>query len=112
MEHSLQIALLAKTKNLQDCTASIKHVISLILSIAYVPPRHPQTKGMVERFNGWISELLKQTQINSADELEKTLNNHLVIYNHHIPQQAIQQWQENSPALFVKKDFNHAGLNN
>ncbi len=39
----------------------------------------------------------------------------LVIYNHHIPQRAINhqtpmQAQENSPELFVKKDFNHARL--
>ncbi len=43
------------------------------------PPRHPQTNGIpsgaqvVERFNGRISELLKQTRFSSAEELEKTL---------------------------------------
>jgi transposase InsO family protein len=83
------------------------------------PPRHPQTNGMVERFNGRISELLKQTRFSSAEELEKTLLSYLVIYNHHIPQrainhqtpiQAVQQWQEDKPELFVKKDYDPAGL--
>jgi len=85
------------------------------------PPRHPQTNGMVERFNGRISELLKQTRFGSAEELEKTLLSYLVIYNHHIPQrainhqtplQAVQKWQEDKPELFVKKDYDQAGLDN
>ena len=37
------------------------------------PPRHPQTNGMVERFNGRISDLVKQTRFASAAELETTL---------------------------------------
>jgi len=83
------------------------------------PPRHPQTNGMVERFNGRISELLKQTRFSSAEELEKTLLSYLVIYNHHIPQrainhqtpfQAVQKWQEDKPELFVKKDYDQVGL--
>ena len=83
------------------------------------PPRHPQTNGMVERFNGRISELLKQTHFASAAELEATLQNYLILYNHHIPQraintqtpiQAIQSWQQNSPHLFVKNIYDHAGL--
>ncbi len=66
----------------QACTEhGIEHRLS--------PPRHPQTNGMVERFNGRISELLKQTHFNSAEELEKTLLSYLVIYNYHIPQRAI-----------------------
>jgi Integrase core domain len=53
------------------------------------PPRHPQTNGMVERFNGRISEVVKQTRFASAAELASTLNNHLQAYNHHIPQRAL-----------------------
>jgi hypothetical protein len=52
------------------------------------PPRHPQTNGMVERFNGRISELLQQTRFDSAADLEKTLLNYLKLYNHHVPQRA------------------------
>lgn len=53
------------------------------------PPRHPQTNGMVERFNGRISELLQQTRFESRADLETTLLNYLKLYNHHIPQRAI-----------------------
>jgi len=84
------------------------------------PPRHPQTNGMVERFNGRISELLRQTRFNSADELEKGLLAYLLIYNAHIPQralghqtpqQAIEKWRADKPDLFVNSDYNQAGLN-
>ena len=40
-----------------------------------IPPRQPQTNGMVERFNGRISEVIKQTRFASARELEDTLMN-------------------------------------
>lgn len=53
------------------------------------PPRHPQTNGMVERFNGRISEVVKQTRFDSAAELEATLEHYLKVYNHHIPQRAL-----------------------
>ena len=70
------------------------------------PPRHPQTNGMVERFNGRISELVKQTRFASGAELEATLNNYLFTYNHHIPQRALghlspidalKSWREKKP---------------
>ena len=50
-----------------------------------IPPRHPQTNGMVERFNGRISEVVNQTRFASRAELESTLCNYLKIYNHNIP---------------------------
>lgn len=84
-----------------------------------IPPRHPQTNGMVERFNGRISEVVKQTRFTSAAELETTLMAYLQIYNHHIPQrslkhqtpvQALKNWQEEKPEIFVKYDYDHAGL--
>ena len=76
------------------------------------PPRHPQTNGMVERFNGRISELLQQTRFDSRADLETTLLNYLKLYNHHIPQRAIssktpiqtlKEWQEKKPELFVRR---------
>ena len=86
-----------------------------------IPPRHPQTNGMVERFNGRISDIVNQTRFGSAAELESTLRNYLKIYNHSIPQRALKQqtpiqalkmWQEKKPDLFVKRVYNHTGLDN
>jgi transposase InsO family protein len=83
------------------------------------PPRHPQTNGMVERFNGRISDLVKQTRFASAAELEATLTQYLKTYNHHIPQralkhqtpiQALQKWRTEKPDLFVKQVYELAGL--
>lgn len=82
------------------------------------PPRHPQTTGMVERFNGRISEVLATTRFRSRDDLETTLRRYAVIYNQHIPQKAIQHmtpiaalrdWQQRSPNLFVRSVRNHPG---
>jgi transposase InsO family protein len=84
-----------------------------------IPPRHPQTNGMVERFNGRIGEIVKQTRFASAAELESTLRSYLKVYNHSIPQralkhltpiQALKEWQQKRPELFVKRVYNQAGL--
>ena len=83
------------------------------------PPRHPQTNGMVERFNGRISGLVAQTRFSSAAELDSTLKLYLSIYNHSIPQralhhqtpiQALKAWREKKPELFVKRVYEQAGL--
>ena len=85
------------------------------------PPRHPQTNGMVERFNGRISELVNQTRFASAQELQTTLGLYLKTYNHHIPQralhhhspiQALKDWQRKKPELFVKRVYEQSGLDN
>lgn len=84
-----------------------------------IPPRHPQTNGMVERFNGRISEIVGQTRFACAAELESTLRSYLKVYNHSIPQralkhltpiQALKEWQQKKPELFVKRVYNQAGL--
>ena len=83
------------------------------------PPRHPQTNGMVERFNGRISNLVAQTRFACAAELEKTLKLYLTTYNHSIPQRALhhktpiqtlKNWQTKKPELFVKRVYEQAGL--
>lgn len=51
--------------------------------------RHPQTHGMVERFNGRISDVLKQTSFESAAHLEQTLLAYLQTYNHRNPQHTL-----------------------
>ena len=83
------------------------------------PPRHPQTNGMGVRFNGPISEVVKQTRFTCAADLESTLKNYLSTYNHHIPQRALdhvspieslQVWRKNSPEHFVKRVYKQAEL--
>jgi len=81
-------------------------------------PRHPQTNGMVERFNGRISEVLHTTHFNSAEQLSTTLKRYAVLYNQYIPQKAIghhtpieamKEWQRTHPELFVKRIRKLAG---
>jgi transposase InsO family protein len=81
----------------------------------------PQTNGMVERFNGRISEVLATTRFDSAENLEQTLKRYERVYNQHIPQkalghiapiQALKNWQNTHPELFKKKVYNLAGLDN
>ncbi len=84
-----------------------------------IKPGRPQTNGMVERFNGRIAEILQTTRFDSSKDLKQTLLNYREVYNHHIPQralghvtpiQALKQWQQKRPEIFVKKVYNHAGL--
>jgi len=86
-----------------------------------IPPRTPQMNGMVERFNGRISEVVAQTRFNSIEELKTTLNDYGHVYNQHIPQkalggispiQAMKTWQAEKPTLFKKKVYKQAGLDN
>lgn len=50
------------------------------------PPRHPQTNGLVKRFNGRIAEILRTTHFDSGADLDSML----WLYNHHIPQRALR----------------------
>jgi len=80
-------------------------------------PRTPQTNGMVERFNGRISDVLGQTRFESIAELIDTMNKYAKVYNHHIPQKALnhtspidamKKWQQTHPDLFKKKVYKQA----
>jgi len=52
-------------------------------------PKHPQTNGMVERFNGRIADILKTHHFNSADDLAQTLTRYVSLYNQQLPQSAL-----------------------
>ena len=54
------------------------------------PPHPPQTSGMVERFNGRISDLVQQTRFASALELKTTLTLDLTTDNQPIPQRTLK----------------------
>ena len=52
-------------------------------------PKTPQTNGMVERFNGRLSQVLRSHHFNSAEDLEKTLHRFVWLHNHHLQQKAL-----------------------
>ena len=82
------------------------------------PPKSPQTNGMVERFNGRISDVLKTNRFDNALDLEQTLMRYVHLYNTQLPQsalrsrtpmQAMKDWQKSHPHLFVKTPRNRPG---
>ena len=84
-----------------------------------IPPKHPQTNGMVERFNGRISHVVKSTHFSTAQEMETTLKRYMKVYNHYLvqrnlghqtPIQTMKQWQKDKPELFRKKVYEQANL--
>lgn len=86
-----------------------------------IKPRHPQTNGMVERFNGRISDILATTRFDSREDLATTIKRYVKLYNEHLPQralghktplQALRQWRRQYPELFVKRPNNQTGLDN
>jgi hypothetical protein len=73
---------------------------------------------MVERFNGRISEVLATHRFHSGEELAATLERYAWLYNHHLPQKALEhispveamkRWQPSHPNLFHKKVINQPG---
>ena len=74
--------------------------------------------GMVERFNGRISDVLKTHRFNSAQDLEQTLLRYAAVYNHHLPQsalksktpiQAMKLWHQSHPHLFNRRPYDRPG---
>jgi transposase InsO family protein len=81
-------------------------------------PRSPQTNGMVERFNGRISEVLATHHFNSAEDLSQTLLRYVALYNHQLPQtalksktpyQTLKDWYASHPHLFHRRPYDRAG---
>lgn len=67
--------------------------------------------GVVERFNGRIADALKAHYFNSAEDLEQMLLPYGALYNHQLPQsalqskapiQAMEKWPQTHPNLFSK----------
>lgn len=66
----------------QECQAhGIEHRL--------IKPGRPQTNGMVERFNGCISDVLATRRYVSGEDLEQTLKRYFWLYNYPIPQKAL-----------------------
>ena len=81
-------------------------------------PRTPKTNGMVERFNGRISDVLNTHRFNSALDLEQTLLRYVALYNHQLPQsalkshtpiQAMKLWHQSNPELFHRIPYDRPG---
>ena len=82
------------------------------------PPAHPQTNGMVERFNARITEVLQSHHFRAGEDLETTLHRYVRLYNQQLPQaalasktplQTIKDWHKLKPELFRKKPCFLAG---
>lgn len=78
----------------------------------------PQTNGMVERFNGRISDVLTTRRYESGEDLEQALKRYCWLYNQHIPQKelhhqspiaAMKEWQANKARAIYQGVVNHAG---
>jgi transposase InsO family protein len=83
-----------------------------------IPPRRPQTNGMVERFNGRIAQLLRRERFFSRRDLAQTLHQYLHLYNQHLPQKALdhrtpieamKDWYHDRPELFRIRPVNRPG---
>ncbi len=74
---------------------------------------------MIERFNGRIADVLATNRFRSGEHLADTLQRYVSIYNSYIPQralghvspqEALQQWFQKQPDLFVSRVNNLPGL--
>jgi len=81
-------------------------------------PRTPQTNGMVERFNGRISDILRTHHFDSREDLQQTLYRYVHLYNHRLPQSALasltpiqtmKKYYASHPELFQRRVYEGAG---
>lgn len=73
-------------------------------------PRHPQTNGMVERFNGRLAQVLKSHRYRFVWLYNERLPQRALDLN--TPIQALKKWQATHPDLFAKRVVNHPGPDN
>ena len=109
--------------NRPDGKPSGKHPVDQLCAaqgIAHrlIPPRQPQTNGLVERFNGRISEELAAVHLRNREELEATLERYRRLYNGQIPQknldartpvEVLKAYYESNPDRFQRKPHNPPG---
>lgn len=78
----------------------------------------PQTNGTVERSNGRIEDVLQGHHFRSGEDLKHTILRYVHLYNSQLPQSvlkgrtpvdALKDWQRQTPELFRKRVYNHAG---
>ncbi len=79
---------------LRKSSATGRHEFDLLCAALGIehrlaPPQHPQTNGMVERFNGRIEEVLRSHHFHSGEELETTLHRYVALYNQQLPQSGL-----------------------
>jgi transposase InsO family protein len=84
-----------------------------------IRPWHPQTNGMVERYNGRVADQLRRTRFASSRELEEGLDDYCQVYlfqiphralGHKTPHEALIEWFDKRPELFHLDPHNLAGL--
>ena len=81
-------------------------LLELGIKHRYCKPYRPQTNGKVERFWRTLQEdLIKETDLDSLEELKDELIQYLYYYNHQRPHQAIDG---KTPADMCTKDNNSA----
>jgi len=107
----------------RDCQASGEHEFDQLcqaLGIEHrlTKRRAPQTNGMVERFNGRISDILKTHHFRSGEDLRATLYRYVDLYNHQLPQaalggktslEAMKEWFKSNPVLFHRNPYDRPG---
>lgn len=73
---------------------------------------------MLQRFNGRIAEALATHRFDSTKDLETALPRYAWLYNHHLPQKALEhispieamkKWYAQKPQTFITKPRNRTG---
>lgn len=89
----------ARTPSGQHLFGQLRHELGIEHRLTR--PKHPQTNGMVERFNGHIADnTLITHHFHSGEEFEATILRYAWLYNHHLTQKAFGHV---SPILAMKQ---------
>jgi transposase InsO family protein len=92
--------------------------LSLGIEHRLTKPRTPKTNGMVERFNGRISDVLNTHRFIDSEDMQQTLHRYVALYNHHLPQSALKSktpiqtmkdWYDSHPHLSIKRPYDRTG---